>query len=272
VIERARGRALRPPCPLGENVLDATESTFSPVVEKASTRSGEVAYQVDRLAECRDIIRREVGGRKSGRPHVVAYDWRGLVDKGLGEAVQTPAKEREPEERARREKAAALEQLFRSRLSVLIGPAGTGKTTLLGMLCALPEVGKRGVLLLAPTGKARVRLEEQTGQRGAGKTLAQFLNRHQRYDGETGAYFPKKGAPRCGEFRTVIVDESSMLTEDQLAALFDACTNVKRYVLVGDPHQLPPIGAGRPFVDVVVELQPRGVEGLFRGVRLGMQS
>ena len=137
------------------------------------------------------------------------------------------------------EKAAALEQLYRSRISVLIGPAGTGKTTLLKMLCSLPDVAQRGVLLLAPTGKARVRLEEQTEQRGAGQTLAQFLNRHRRYDTRTGAYFPNRTAPRCGDYRTVVVDECSMLTEEQLAALFDGCTNVERYILVGDPRQLP---------------------------------
>jgi hypothetical protein len=54
-----------------------------------------------------------------------------------------------------------------------------------------------------------------------------------------------------------------MLTEDQLAALFDACTNVERYVLVGDPRQLPPIGAGRPFVDIVNELAPENLDTLF---------
>ena len=143
---------------------------------------------------------------------------------------------------------------------MLVGAAGTGKTTLLKMLCDLPEVAKKGLLLLAPTGKARVRLEEQTGQRGAGRTLAQFLIGWQRYDGETGAYLPARSAPRCGDFRTVIVDECSMLTEEQLAALFDACTNVERYVLVGDPRQLPPIGAGRPFVDIVNTLAPENVE------------
>jgi hypothetical protein len=61
----------------------------------------------------------------------------------------------------------------------------------------------------------------------------------------------------------VIVDECSMLTEDQLAALFDACSNVERYLLVGDPRQLPPIGAGRPFVDIVNMLAPENVETLF---------
>jgi ATP-dependent exoDNAse (exonuclease V) alpha subunit len=263
VIQRARGRALQPPCPLGESVLDASEDAFSPVITRVATRAGEPAYQIDRLVECREIIRREVTGRKKGKPHAAAHDWRALVEKGLGAAQPSDPEETVLEARARAEKAGAIEQLFRSRLSVLIGPAGTGKTTLLRMLCGLSDVAAKRVLLLAPTGKARVRLEEQTGHRGAGRTLAQFLNGYKRYDGETGAYFPDRAAPRCGDFRTVIVDESSMLTEDQLAALFDACTNVERFVLVGDPRQLPPIGAGRPFVDIVNELTPSGIEGKF---------
>ena len=263
VIRRARDRALQPLCPLGENVLDATEGTFSPVVTRVETRAGEPAYQIDHLVECREIIRREVSGRQKGKPHAADHDWAALVNAALKQAPVAVAEDAQVEERARKEKAAALEQIFRSRLSVLIGAAGTGKTTLLGILCSLDEVAKRGILLLAPTGKARVRLEEQTRQRGAGRTLAQFLNRYTRYDGETGAYFPNRKAPRCGDYRTVVVDESSMLTEDQLAALFDACTNVERYISVGDPRQLPPIGPGRPFVDIVNLLAPKNVETLF---------
>ena len=262
VIRRARERALQPPCPLGENVLDACEESFAPAIARAVTRVGEAAYQVDQLVESRRIIRREVLGRKRGRPHTADHDWRGLVDAGLREPMPRDPERRAQEERARCEKAAALEQLFRSRLCVLIGQAGTGKTTLLGMLCSLPDLAEKGLMLLAPTGKARVRLEEQTGMRGAGQTLAQFLIRHQRYDGKTGAYFPKPRAPRCGDYRTVIVDECSMVTEEQLAALIDALSNVERLVLVGDPRQLPPIGAGRPFVDIVRELEPENVETL----------
>ena len=263
IIRRARERALQPPCPLGENVLDACEEGFAPIVARAATRAGEPAYQVDRLIECRTIIRREVLGRKKGKPHVAALDWRGRVDTSLDAALPSDPEELELEERARREKAAALEQLFRSRLCVLIGQAGTGKTTLLRTLCSLPGLAEKGLLLLAPTGKARVRLEEQTGMRGAGQTLAQFLIRRQRYDGKTGTYFPNPRAPRCGDYRTVIVDECSMLTEEQLAALIDSLNNVERLVLVGDPRQLPPIGAGRPFVDIVRELEPANVDTLF---------
>ena len=242
-------------------MLDVCDESFAPVVVHAATRAGEPAYQLDRLIECRKIIRYEVLGRKKGKPHVAELDWRGRVDAGIDEPLPGDPEEREHEKSARREKAAALEQLFRSRLSVLIGAAGTGKTTLLRMLCSLPGLAEKGCCL-APTGKARVRLEEQTGMRGAGQTLAQFLIRQQRYDGKTGAYFPKPKAPRCGTYRTVIVDEGSMLTEEQLAALIDSLSNVERLVLVGDPRQLPPIGAGRPFVDIVRELEPENVETL----------
>jgi hypothetical protein len=263
VIRRARERSLQPLCPLGENVLDTVEESFGPVVERVPARAGEPAYQMDRLVECRAIIRREIVNRKKGKPHATDHDWRRLVDQGLDQPLPEDAAERELEERARREKAAALEQLCRSRLSVLVGPAGTGKTTLLRMLCRIDAVAAKGLLLLAPTGKARVRLEEQTGLRGSGLTLAQFLNRYKRYVSDTGDYFPNRKAPRCGDYRTVIVDECSMLTEEQLAALIDSLTNVERLVLVGDPRQLPPIGAGRPFVDIVNELVPPNAEILF---------
>jgi ATP-dependent exoDNAse (exonuclease V) alpha subunit len=139
---------------------------------------------------------------------------------------------------------------------VLVGPAGSGKTTLLRLLCDLPQVNERKILLLAPTGKARVRMEEATGRLGQGKTLAQFLQGLDRYDGASGRYYWNPAAPREKGYRTVVVDECSMLTEDQLAALLDAIEGVERLVLVGDPRQLPPIGAGRPFVDICRKLAP----------------
>ena len=49
-----------------------------------------------------------------------------------------------------------------------------------------------------------------------------------------------------GTYKTVIVDEASMLTEEQLGALIDSLKGVQRIVLVGHKRQLPPIGAGCP--------------------------
>src|SRR5262249_18259616 len=69
--------------------------------------------------------------------------------------------------------------------------------------------------------------------------------------------------PRSSDHATVIIDECSMLTEEQLAAVLDALDGVQRLILVGDPRQLPPIGAGRPFLDIVRRLAPKDVERMF---------
>lgn len=82
---------------------------------------------------------------------------------------------------AREEKAEALRILTNYRFSVLIGPAGSGKTSLLEIFEQIPEIRRGGVLKLAPTGKARVKLGHDA------KTLAQFLF-PDRYDALTGNY------------------------------------------------------------------------------------
>ena len=69
--------------------------------------------------------------------------------------------------------------------------------------------------------------------------------------------------------RTVIIDEASMLTEEMLAALIQALKGVHRLILIGDPRQLPPIGAGRPFVDIVKHLSPDSVTEKFPRVGPG---
>lgn len=98
---------------------------------------------------------------------------------------------------------------------------------------------------------------------GRGKTIAQFLNGLQRYDGATGRYYMNSKAEKSSAHKTVVVDECSMLTEEQLAAILDAVKGVERLILVGDPKQLPPIGAGRPFVDIAKYLTPEKVDILF---------
>ena len=119
---------------------------------------------------------------------------------------------------------------------MLIGAAGTGKTTLLSLIANHPDVAGRGVLLLAPTGKARVQMQTRIGRRA--QTIAQFLLPLGRYDTRTGGYL-LTGGDREGGYGTVIIDECSMLTEEQLAATIDALENVQRLILVGDPGQLP---------------------------------
>ena len=257
-------------CPVGPDVIAGLGDLLVGVVDSIEMADGSPAYQLQRFTETARLIRRMVQKRLGprSRRHPGTHDFRTVVDESLGE-LPPDATDRASEERARTEKAAALAELFASRLSVLVGGAGTGKTTLLKMLCRLSEVSTGGVLLLAPTGKARVQLESKTKMKG-GLTIAQFLMRHGgRYDPDTGRYRVTASTDRCGDYRTVIVDECSMLTEEQLAALLDGLSGVDRLILVGDPSQLPPIGSGRPLVDIVQELKPEGVEHQFPRVGPG---
>jgi hypothetical protein len=123
----------------------------------------------------------------------------------------------------------------------------------LQLLLGRSEIVGARVRLLAPTGKARVRLGKDTGYLGHAQTVAQLLL-GDRFDPDTGRYFTNPRAPKI-EATTCIVDESSMLTEDMLAAVVDAIPENCRLILVGDPNQLPPIGTGCPFVDIIEYLK-----------------
>lgn len=232
-----------------------------------------MAYQLVRLQKCTDLIRRKVQERMKGKRLDLNDDWLKKLDEKIqaGQlkrfgAIQPPD---ENEEGAREEKAACLNELANSRFSVLVGPAGTGKTTLLSVLAQHPDVESKGVLLLAPTGKARVRMEEVIkGTNIKTATLAQFLKSFDRYLPELQQYVLSKKFAETG-FETVIIDECSMLTEEMLATILDCVRGVKRFILVGDHRQLPPIGAGRPFYDIINYFKPDNEEVLFPKVSTG---
>ena len=175
------------------------------------------------------------------------------------------------------EQAQALENITTRRLSVLIGQAGTGKTSIVGALVECETLIAGGILLLAPTGKARVRLAGATGIEAM--TIAQFLYRLGRYDGTRQRPLfegDNRKATKHNSSKTVVIDEASMLTMDTLQAILDGLdmAHVNRIILVGDPNQLSPIGVGRPFVDLVSHLEnlpagegrpdPRGAVGRLR--------
>jgi len=257
LVEAVRSAEVSPPCPIGGDWFDAFKDGFDPPLAEAATGEGP-AWQLDRYVTTGELICGRIRRRLAGARHAGDQDWRALIDA----AVNRPIDPDDPnEESARLEKADALAEVYRSRVSALIGPAGTGKTTLLQALLSIDDVRTGGVLLLAPTGKARVQMQKKAGDVQA-YTLAQFLLRLGRYDRETGIYGVTAAPNREIGFATVVIDEASMLTEDQLAATLDALdqTKVQRLILVGDPRQLPPIGAGRPFVDLIRLLREGGAQ------------
>jgi ATP-dependent exoDNAse (exonuclease V) alpha subunit len=260
VVLKIRGANLQPPCEVDGDLLNVAKDIFTDAIAETALADGAPALQLQRLAATANVIRDSIDKRLKGKRLVVNANWRPLLDKHL--AQQGSGEADEFEESARQEKTTALKELAEARLSVLIGPAGTGKTTLLSVLCSHPAISVGGILLLAPTGKARVRMEQSTKEHSlSGQTIAQFLRPH-RYDSATGRYKLSDKAAEPGA-RTVIIDEASMLTEEKLAALIQVVKNVQRLILIGDPRQLPPIGAGRPFLDIVKHVTPEDVTEKF---------
>ena len=197
----------------------------------------------------------------------IEEDWLKIINNKFEQLTDKPQWFKDKDTTAREEKANALRVLSNSRVSVLIGPAGTGKTTLLQIFRDLPFINNGTILQLAPTGKARVKMGKDA------KTLAQFLIQAKRYNPDTGRYSMNPKAEQL-KYDTVILDEASMLTEEQLAALLDSLSGVKRFILVGDYRQLPPIGSGRPFVDIhqFLSTEKKGISELTVLFRQGSEE
>jgi hypothetical protein len=259
LVQKIRNLEIEPPCPVDGDLFDLVENSFAPAITVCEMADGTSAYQMERHTTAGKIVRDEVLRRKGGKRHDIFADWK----QSLARQITSEIKD-DDEERAWVEKIAALKEIAASRISVLIGPAGTGKTTVLAALCSHQEISRGGILLLAPTGKARVRLGQKCDR--PAKTIAQFLTEFGCYDGITCLYTPGSGKKFDGA-QTVIIDESSMLTEEMLASVFSTLKGVQRIILCGDPAQLPPIGAGRPFVDIVELLKPHNIESL--PIRIG---
>ncbi|QYG93555.1 relaxase domain-containing protein [Iamia sp. SCSIO 61187] len=121
------------------------------------------------------------------------------------------------------------------RFVLVVGPAGTGKTTATAAAVARLKSQGRSVVALAPSGKAADVLATEAGCEAT--TIASFLLAHAR---RPFGQWPRK--------TTVIVDEAGMATTDDLHRLMRLVeANGWRLVCVGDPHQLPAVGRGGTF-------------------------
>ena len=226
------------------------------VAERLKVTDGQPrTVQLSARAAIAGSLQRKLGARATRAVDVPRERWTDLLEATV--RASTGAQFDPNESRAAAalvEQATALDIILGRKLTVLTGRAGTGKTTVLGALSRAPSLSGK-VLFLAPTGKARVRLEARVASGTEVMTVAQYLHINKRYDGPRQQ--PIIGDPCYDAHETIVIDESSMLTEDDLAAVLATFTPaVRRFILVGDPAQLPPIGPGRPFADLVAHLDP----------------
>lgn len=139
------------------------------------------------------------------------------------------------------EQADAVKGVVQHRFSILTGGPGCGKTTTTLVIVRLLEAMKKKVLLAAPTGRATQRMSEVIGREA--KTIHRLLE-------WKGGEFQKNGeTPLEADF--LIVDECSMLDISLSASLLKAVPQHCQVLLIGDPDQLPSVGAGNVIKDII---------------------
>ena len=141
----------------------------------------------------------------------------------------------------------AVEQAASRQVMLLTGGPGTGKTTCLRGVLALFEAMGMETALAAPTGRAAKRLGELCSTDAS--TIHRLLETG--FDPHTGQLVFTRNEYDPLEVDAVIVDEVSMVDVPLMAALLSALRDDCRLVLVGDPDQLPSVGPGNLFSDLI---------------------
>ena len=234
-----------------EKLIPATAQLLS--VEPDSVRQG-----VDRLLEADRLVREKLAGIMViylPRLHEAeTYCCESLLHfakntfpapRNLEKMIRNVAKESGIEYSSEQEQA--IREAATSGLLLVTGGPGTGKTTILnGILELLGQMQLR-CLLAAPTGRAAKRLTEVTGEDAS--TIHRLLEAS--IDQNTGNMFFVRDEDNPLKCDAVIVDEMSMVDVELLHSLLQAVPHGKRLILVGDPDQLPPVGPGFPFSDML---------------------
>lgn len=137
----------------------------------------------------------------------------------------------------------AVKKAAASKVLVITGGPGTGKTTIINVVLSL--YGKKGgkVLLAAPTGRAAKRMAEATGKE------ASTIHRMLEFNQAEGGFARDEDNPlNCG---LLIVDEASMIDIGLMHSLLKAVPPGATLILVGDVNQLPSVGPGNVLGDII---------------------
>lgn len=131
---------------------------------------------------------------------------------------------------------------------ILTGGPGTGKTTVIkALLSIFASLGQKCVLV-APTGRAAKRMSESTSEEA--KTIHRMLEMERTVDSESNVRYGRNTQNPLDE-NVVIVDEASMMDIFLTEALMRAMRRGSRLILIGDADQLPSVGAGNVFYDLI---------------------
>ncbi|MBX9930137.1 MAG: AAA family ATPase [Methylobacterium sp.] len=254
-----------------DRYFDADKAFLEPVIHMEADEQGRRVYlgavhEDERLVEAtlRGLTRRPDISLRRPIGDEVWKGWTYKSDSSLAELCG------ELYRKAAFEQAEICARLFRQPICVVTGPAGTGKTSVIEALVrAVRHTEGEGanVTVLAPTGKATDRAREIFQDAGLSGVSTNTIHSLLASKGWLNDNFTlkRKGGQKAA-ISTLIVDEASMLDLVLAAALFRCIewNAVRRLILVGDAGQLPPIGRGRVFADIIAWLNKEAPAALGR--------
>ncbi|MCY4226776.1 MAG: ATP-dependent RecD-like DNA helicase [Gammaproteobacteria bacterium] len=139
--------------------------------------------------------------------------------------------------------ADAVSQAVHSKVIVITGGPGVGKTTIVDSIVRIVTAKKLNVLLCAPTGRAAKRMSEATGMEA--KTIHRLLE----FDPKNGLFVRNEDYPlKCD---LLIVDECSMIDTSLMRSLLKAIPDHCGFLIIGDIDQLPSVGPGQVLADII---------------------
>jgi exodeoxyribonuclease V alpha subunit len=137
----------------------------------------------------------------------------------------------------------ALRRALNSRVLVITGGPGVGKTTLVDSILRILRAKKLSCLLCAPTGRAAKRLSEATGVEA--KTIHRLLE----FQPASGGF--ARNAAHLLECDVLVADEASMIDVTLMHKLIQALPERAHFLIVGDVDQLPSVGPGSALADLI---------------------
>ena len=138
---------------------------------------------------------------------------------------------------------AAIRLALSSKVMVITGGPGVGKTTIVNSILRILSVKGVNLILCAPTGRAAKRMSEATGYEA--KTIHRLLE----FDPKTGGF--KRGQEKPIDCDLLVVDEASMVDVLLMQSLLKAVPDNGALLIVGDIDQLPSVGPGQVLADII---------------------
>jgi exodeoxyribonuclease V alpha subunit len=263
-IARSLGLAADDPARLAAGLLHALGEASEeghvhlPGPELSARAAALLGVSEDALLAPRDRL--ALGGYIQVEPHGVSlarlYEAERKVAAGLARVLAGPRPARDVDADAAvaeyeaqsgltlaDQQRAAVKAALRSKLLVITGGPGTGKTTIVKGVLRILEAHHTTILLAAPTGRAAKRMSEATGREA--KTLHRLLE----YAPQDEGFLRSEDNPLEGD--VVIVDEASMVDILLMQSLVAALPDRAQLILVGDVDQLPSVGPGAVLHDVI---------------------